>query len=643
MSSILLLRDGIPRLKLPVGDSCRVGRSSECDLQLLDHQLSRVHARIERRGDVYWLEDLGSRNGTFLAGVRVSVPVRLAAGDEISLGGLSVIFDPPLELLHERGGDKTLYLVDDDVGSPKPGEAGADDRGQAQGQARGQARDQELHLAPSTLVALHRLTCELVGELDPEALVVGLMDRLLDFFEADRGFVLLHSERTGRLMPAVIRTEREAVAISRSLVDYALRERVPVLVTDAIEDVTFEGAKSVIAHQLRSVMLAPLLVEGKGKGKGEVIGLVQVDRRERNTYDQDRLAQLGLLARAAAVALTNARRFERARRQIVEAGAPDPLGTGGEPQTRFISADPRMERLLQTTRKAALAGSRVLITGESGTGKELIARLVHEQSNRAQGPWVAINCAAVPEALIESELFGHEKGAFSGAGRRKRGCFELADEGTLFLDEVGELPLQLQVKLLRAIQELTFFRVGGEKPVVVDVRIVAATNRQLAERVREGLFREDLFYRLAVLTLELPPLRERSGDVVLLMERFLQRFARTMGKPLPALAPAARQALERYRWPGNVRELKNVAERLVVLAESATIEVVDLPAEISFGGAAGRSSPRSKLREALAETEREHIAQALVEAGGKKVEACRILGISRPTLDKKIADYNLEL
>jgi transcriptional regulator with GAF, ATPase, and Fis domain len=625
VSSIMLLNDGVPRLKLPVGDSCRIGRSSECDLQLLDHQLSRVHARIERRGDAHWLEDLGSRNGTFLAGVRVSVPVRLAVGDEVSLGGLSVIFDPPVELLHERGGDKTLYLVEEDVGGGEPVEGRSD------------AAVHGLALDPSALVALHQLTCELAGELDPEALAVGLMDRLLAFFGADRGFVLLHSERTGRLTPAVIRTEREAVAISRSLVDHALRERVPVLVSDAIEDLTFEGAKSVVAHQLRSVMLAPLLVDG------EVIGLVQVDCRERNAFDQERLVQLGLLARAAAVALTNARRFDRARRQLVQAGAADPLAVGQEPQTRFLSADPRMERLLQTTRKAAVAGSRVLITGESGTGKELIARRVHEQSNRAQGPWVAINCAAVPEALMESELFGHEKGAFSGANRRKRGCFELADEGTLFLDEVGELPLPLQVKLLRAIQELTFFRVGGEKPVSVDVRIVAATNRHLPQRVQEGRFREDLFYRLAVLTLELPPLRERPGDAVLLMGRFLERFALAMGKPLPALAPAARQALERYRWPGNVRELKNVAERLVVLVESATIELVDLPAEISYGGVAGRSSSRGKLREALAETERELIALALVEAGGKKVEACRILGISRPTLDKKIADYNLEL
>ncbi len=283
MSSILLLRDGVPRLKLPVGDRCSIGRSSECDVQLLDHQLSRVHARIERRDDVHWLEDLGSRNGTFLAGARVTEPVRLAAGDEVSLGGLSVIFDPPLELLHERGGDKTLYLVGDDVHSGEAPEAQAD--------TLAHGLDQE----PATLVALHELTCELMGELDPEALVVALMDRLLEFFGADRGFVLLHSERTGRLTPAVIRTEREAVAISRSLVDHALRERVPVLVSDAIEDVTFEGAKSVVAHQLRSVMLAPLLVEG------EVIGLVQVDRRERNAYDQSRLAQLGLLARGAAV------------------------------------------------------------------------------------------------------------------------------------------------------------------------------------------------------------------------------------------------------------------------------------------------------------------------------------------------------
>ena len=629
MSSILLLREGVPRLKVPLGDTCRIGRSSECDLQLLDHQLSRVHARIDLRGDAYWLEDLGSRNGTFLAGSRVSKPVRLATGDEVSLGGLAVVFDPPLELLHERGGDKTLYLVEEDAGSGEPLEA----RFAAPAQG----------LDPSAMRAIFDLTCALVGEVDPEVLVAELMDRLLSFFGADRGFVLLRSGRSGRLTPAVIRTEREAVAISRSLVEHTVRERLPVLVPDAIEDVTFEGAKSVIAHQLRSVMLAPLLVEG------EVIGLVQVDRRERNAYDQIRLAQLGLVARAAAVALANARRFDLAQRRIVEVTAadrePEPglSASGVEPLTGFISADPRIERLLETTRKAAAAGSRVLITGESGTGKELIARRLHEQSDRAQGPWVAINCAAVPEALIESELFGHEKGAFSGAARRKRGCFELADEGTLFLDEVGELPLQLQVKLLRAIQELTFFRVGGERPVDVDVRIVAATNQNLAQLVDQGRFRQDLFYRLAVLTLDLPALRERPGDAALLMGRFLERFARAMGKPVPALAPAARKALERYRWPGNVRELKNLAERLVVLVESATIEVVDLPADISFGGEPRQRSRRGQLREVLAETERAVVARALVEAGGKKVEACRILGISRPTLDKKISDYDLEL
>ncbi len=619
MSSILLLRDGVPRLKLPLGESCCIGRSSECDLQLLDHQLSRAHARIARRNEHYWLEDLGSRNGSFLAGVRVSEAVRLKPGDELSLGGLKVIFEPPVELLHERGGDKTLYLVDEDAGVALAAES---------------APVAPQRLAPASLVAIHELSCGLAAVLEPDALAGALMDQLLAYFEADRGFVLLRSGRSGRLTPVVIRTERDAVAISRALVDHALATREPVLVPDAIEDVTFEGSRSVIAHQLRSVMLAPLLADG------EVMGLVQVDRRERHAYDQSSLTQLGLLAQSAAVALANARRFERASRQILEAGASEP---GAEPTTRFISADPRIERLLQTTRKAAAAGSRVLITGESGTGKELIARLVHEQSDRATGPWVAINCAAVPETMIESELFGHEKGAFTGAARRKRGCFELADEGTLFLDEVGELPLQLQVKLLRAIQESTFFRVGGERPVEVDVRIVAATNQQLPQRIQQGRFRQDLYYRLAVLTVELPPLRERPGDVALLMDSFLGRFARTMGKPLPRLTTGSREALERYAWPGNVRELKNVAERLVVLAEDATIEVVDLPAELSFGGEPGRTRPRGKLREVLAETERDLVAHALVEAGGKKVEACRILGISRPTLDKKIADYDLEL
>ncbi|MFH2006504.1 MAG: sigma 54-interacting transcriptional regulator [bacterium] len=635
MSSILLLQGGVPKIKIPLGDSCVLGRSSECDLQLLDHQLSRTHARIERRGDVYWLEDLGSRNGTFLADCRITQPVRLQVGDEIRLGGASLIFEPPLEVQHERGGDKTLYVIDDEALAPPAGGAGKVERVEAVGDAVGASAVAELD--PEALLAIHELTCEVMGLLDLELLLGKLLDRLMAFFEADRGFVLLRGEVSGRLRPAVIRTEREAVAISRSLIDHAVKERVPVLVSDAIDDVSFEGSRSVIAHQLRSVMLVPMLAED------EVIGLIQLDRNQRGAYDQASLSRFALLARAAALAVKNAREYARQR---LRSPSEQP-GAGADPDaegTPFVGEDARITQLLETTRKAARAGSRLLITGESGVGKELIARRIHEQSARAQGPWVAINCAAVPETLLESELFGHEKGAFTGAVRRKRGCFELADEGTLFLDEIGELPLAMQVKLLRAIQESSFFRVGGEKPVEVDVRIVAATNRRLADQVQQGRFREDLFYRLAVLTLEVPPLRERRGDVAALMRFFLQRFGRQLGRPVPRIDPAALEKLEQYHWPGNVRELGNVAERLMVLCESGVIDVAELPTEVALASGPGAPSrPLGKLREVLAETERELIAQALAEAGGKKVEACRLLGISRPTLDKKIADYGIEL
>jgi len=250
-----------------------------------------------------------------------------------------------------------------------------------------------------------------------------------------------------------------------------------------------------------------------------------------------------------------------------------------------------------------------------------------------------VNCAALGEGVVDSELFGHEKGAFTGAQRRKRGCFELADGGTLFLDEVGELMASTQAKLLRAIQDGRFFRVGGEQPIDVDVRVVAATNRDLRQMVRDGRFREDLYYRLAVIPLEVPPLRRRGDDVVALTNHFLTTIAADLGRPAPRLTAAAWQRWHSYPWPGNVRELRNAVERLVVLWGGAEVDVDELPTELH--DAAGRGRPPGTLAAAVGALERELIAGALTGTDGNKSAAARTLGISRPTLDKKIRDHGL--
>ncbi len=238
---------------------------------------------------------------------------------------------------------------------------------------------------------------------------------------------------------------------------------------------------------------------------------------------------------------------------------------------------PALEMVLTTAAKVAPSEANVLVTGESGTGKELVARAIHANSSRSQGPFIAVDCAALPSNLLESELFGHEKGAFTGAEQTKRGLLELAHGGTLFLDEIGELGPELQAKLLRALQERTFRRLGGERLISVDIRVICSTNRDLDAEVRQNRFRQDLLYRLNVVTLALPPLRERSGDVALLAHNFLQEFARATNKSSARITPEAMRVLERYQWPGNIRELRNVIERAVVLCEEETIRVRDLP------------------------------------------------------------------
>jgi len=297
-----------------------------------------------------------------------------------------------------------------------------------------------------------------------------------------------------------------------------------------------------------------------------------------------------------------------------------------------VARDPAMLRVLELAEAVAAQDATVLVTGESGTGKELVARVIHNGSPRQERPLVAVNCAALSETLLDSELFGHERGAFTGAHERRRGRFELADGSTLFLDEVGEMSPSLQAKLLRVLQEREFTRVGGTSVIRVDVRVIAATNRDLAHEIRAGRFREDLFYRLNVFPIRIPPLRERPADVLPLAEAFLDRAARRVGKPIAALSDGARRALRGYAWPGNVRELTNVIERAVILERSDEL----LPTSLLLETAAPRTSlPSLDLKE----LERTAIAEALKVTGGHRRDAAELLGLSLRTLQYRLKEY----
>ncbi|HTB57421.1 MAG TPA: sigma-54 dependent transcriptional regulator [Polyangia bacterium] len=335
-----------------------------------------------------------------------------------------------------------------------------------------------------------------------------------------------------------------------------------------------------------------------------------------------------------------------------------PEEPSGHGRFRLVGQSPAIRTIYGVVEKVANTPSTVLISGESGTGKELIARALHENSSRHAGPFIKINCAAIPKTLMESELFGYDKGAFTGAVGAKPGRFELAHGGTLFLDEIGEIPIEMQVKLLRVLQESEFERVGGIKTIKVDVRLVTATNRDLLAEVGAGAFREDLFYRLNVVPIHIPPLRERREDIPLLADHFIAKFNDRLKKEIAAITPEAIERLVAYQWPGNIRELENLMERTVLFCEGPEIRVSDLPPEVAGapaapsvlagGHAAGEEPPRAapeSLKEAVrAETERverELIQRALDATGGNVTQAARKLKISRKSLQTKMKELGL--
>jgi DNA-binding NtrC family response regulator len=311
-----------------------------------------------------------------------------------------------------------------------------------------------------------------------------------------------------------------------------------------------------------------------------------------------------------------------------------------EQHAPIIGSSLATRKVINLISQVALSDATVLITGESGTGKELVASAVHYSSDRSEKPYIRLNCAAIPEGLLESEFFGHEKGAFTGAQAMKIGKFELAEGGTILLDEIGEMSLDLQAKLLRVLQEREIERVGGLQTIPIDVRVICSTSRNLVQEVKKGSFREDLFYRLQVIPIEVPPLRARKDDIPDLCNYFLKEFGREKGRSL-SLSDEAMAMLKGYDYPGNIRELKNIIERLTVLVPSATIQAWDLPADISSSFKEERRHIPLKLAEAVAMAEKACIVNALKESNGNKTEAARLMGISRKNLWEKLKSHNM--
>jgi len=439
---------------------------------------------------------------------------------------------------------------------------------------------------------------------------------------------------------ATVADEGELFKRLRSEVERATRYHRPLGVVGLVlagEPVATREAMKRVASRVRSIDFVGEYASGE-----LLILLPELDgERSRSMAD-------GLLAAAREVAGVEA--------AVRVAGVPDSgtavdalvaaaLGSVGSPAgatgdaARVVAIDVCTRELFETVRRAASTSSTVLVVGETGSGKELVAAELHRASKRASGPYLRINCAALPETLIESELFGHERGAFTGADRRRAGYIESASGGTLLFDEIGELPLAMQAKLLRVLEERSVVRIGGREPIPVDTRFVAATNRNLEQEATQGRFREDLFFRLSPITIKVPPLRERPEDLMMLAEEFTRLAARQADRPAPRLTPRFLAALKRYPWPGNVRELRNVIERAVVLGDGAELSVAHLPER--FGAHEHSPVGGGAMQERLEEVERQNIVRALEANRGNRTHAAKQLGISRRALIYKLKKYGL--
>jgi len=606
---------------LPIETGIVLGRSSEVDLRVFDETASRRHASIERLDGRWVLRDLSSANGTTLNGEPVAGEAVLFDGDVITIGAVSVRF------LTGDGADRETVV-------PIDGEA-------VEAAVDPESADPFREGADGAAMRRLRLVCDgavaCTEAADPQDVPGALLALIVETLEPQRATVCLTTPKeNGKVAVQVAAAYPDGAAppVSRTLRQRVLEAGEAVLIRDAAEEET-SSSLSMVRSRYRSTLAAPL------KTSEGVVGFVSVEAEGPGRYGPQDLRALAAAARQAALALRNLQRLSGARAEVQRLAAES---QGGAPE--LLGASEQMQTIRGQIAKAATADSPVLITGETGTGKELVARNLHAQSPRAAKPFVALNCAALVEGLLESEFFGHEKGAFTDASEQRDGRISEAADGTLFLDEVGDLSPSLQAKLLRVLSERAYTRVGGRDQLEMSCRILCATNRNLKQMVDEGTFREDLYYRLAVLLIPIPPLRERDGDVVLLAESGLERLAARLGRRVPNMSEEARETLSSYDWPGNVRELFNVLERALVLLDGNEMTPADLPRELREPRSADTSSEDDGSTDDsriynLRELEKKAVKAALEKTGGKKGQAAALLGVSWPTLNRKIKTYGL--
>jgi len=595
-------------------ESLTIGRETGADLCIADASVSRRHSKIENQETGFVITDLESLNGTFVNDLPVRSR-RLEHGDRVRIGDSQFLF-----LMHE--GDATS----------KSSDVRIDEAHVVSGSTVQIRFDDAIYQMTRDLSALMKISTEINSIRGLDNLLERLLDLLFEVVPAERGAILLTDESSFETS-LVFGLDRvygkdAAVNVSRTIVQQVLRDGVALLANDAPSESGLV-TDSLIEARTHSVMCVPLILFDRK------FGVIYLDSTvTRDHFNREHLQLVTAIAGIAAVAIENARQFEWLETEN------ERLRTDVNIEHNMVGESTAMQRVYHFISKVAPTDATVLISGESGTGKELAARAIHRNSKRAQKPFMAVNCAALNESLLESELFGHEKGSFTGAFAQKKGRLEIADGGTVFLDEIGELTPPLQVKLLRVLQEREFERVGGTVTINVDLRVIAATNKNLEEAIEMGQFREDLYYRLNVVSLEMPGLRERREDIMLLANYFAAKFGARSNRKLKGFSAEARNCLIAYDWPGNVREVENTIERAVVLGNTEWILPEDLPEAVLEMRETGGST--TTYHAAVVQNKKQIILRALEEANKNHTEAARLLGIHPNYLQRLIRNLNLE-
>lgn len=620
---------------LTAGQRYTLGRAATNRIVLKDDLCSREHAEVYFADARWRLRDLNSLNGTRINGDRLDSEWELSAKDEVHLGRTHLLFvedmaqlpdlpmpaPSPIESLSiKKRLGHTRFLT------PLPPETASG----------GEKTTAPRHRLSSDLSRLYRLALDMGSTTNYQELVAVVLEGLLEVIPADVGAIL--SLKEGRELEVTAHRHRNPgsrpyVKVSQFVSNEVLASRESILAEDIADDQHLSQRESLTDIGANSLICAPVAFRDR------ILGLIHLYcTSPGKALDQEDLEFAMAVAKQLGVAT------HQLQRQDSLSAENQSLRDQLRVESELIGNSPPLKAVENQIARVAATHATVLIRGESGSGKELVARALHYSSLRKDGPFICLNCAALPETLLESELFGHEKGSFTGATEKKIGKFEAADQGTIFLDEIGEMTPGTQAKLLRVLEGHPFERVGGHAQIQVDVRVVAATNQPLEQALQAGTFRRDLFYRLQVIEIRVPPLRDRVSDVRVLAEHFLKRFVQETGRKIRDFTPAAMKKMEDYHWPGNVRELRNVVERAVALGLGPRIDAPDV-----WLSSLETSGPVPLVHEAvpyqplsLEEVEKQHIIRTLQHTDWNKSQAATILNIERSTLDRKIKLFELK-